>query len=188
MGIAILGDYTSASVPATARAALVDHLAWESDHHGLDPLGVSTYTNPVSGAQKTIDTISGHRDWAATECPGGTLYAELPAIRRDVAAQLGAPPPDTQPPVISGVGVSGVTRTSAVVSWATNEPGTSQVAYWVSGTSTVLRTPLDVTLVTAHRVSLSGLRRRTRYAFRVTSADAAGNEATSSTSTFRTKR
>lgn len=90
MGIAVLGTYTDAVVPTSARGALVDHLAWESDHHGLDPLAVTLYTNPVSGAQKLIDNISGHRDWVATECPGETLYRDLPSIRQDVAAKVSA--------------------------------------------------------------------------------------------------
>jgi hypothetical protein len=30
--------------------------------------------------------ISGHRDWLVTECPGATLYGDLPALRKDVAA------------------------------------------------------------------------------------------------------
>lgn len=35
---------------------------------------------------KPVETISGHRDWLATDCPGGTMYASLPALRADVAA------------------------------------------------------------------------------------------------------
>ena len=34
-------------------------------------------------------TISGHRDWLATECPGGELYAQLPSIRSNVKARMG---------------------------------------------------------------------------------------------------
>ena len=88
MGIAILGTYTSASIPKSSRSALVKHLAWEADHHGIDPLASPTFTNPSSGDRKTNPTISGHRNWKSTECPGDKLYGALPGIRRDVAARI----------------------------------------------------------------------------------------------------
>lgn len=34
-------------------------------------------------------SIYGHRDFVNTSCPGDALYAQLPGLRRDVAAQLG---------------------------------------------------------------------------------------------------
>jgi uncharacterized repeat protein (TIGR01451 family) len=42
----------------------------------------------VTGAQSTFPNISGHRDVAATECPGGSFYATLPATRSAVAARI----------------------------------------------------------------------------------------------------
>jgi len=56
---------------------------------GLDPLGTTAYVNPISGATRTVATLAGHRDWAATECPGNTFYPSLPQLRIDVAAALG---------------------------------------------------------------------------------------------------
>lgn len=88
MGIAVLGNYVSTAVPAAARTAVVDHLAWEAERHSLDPLAGSSFTNPVSGEVKSNENISGHRDWTATECPGDTFYADLPAIRQDVHTKL----------------------------------------------------------------------------------------------------
>jgi hypothetical protein len=93
VGIALLGTLTSQDATPAARSALERLLAWESDHHGINPQGASLYTNPVSGTQATFPNIAGHRDVAATECPGGTFYATLPTIRSDVAAILGAPAP-----------------------------------------------------------------------------------------------
>ena len=43
----------------------------------------------LNGLTKTVDTIPGHRDWAATECPGNTFYPKLPTVRRNAAAILG---------------------------------------------------------------------------------------------------
>jgi len=90
VGIALLGTLTDQDATPAARSALERVLAWESDHHGIDPQGASLYTNPVNGTQATFPNIAGHRDGAATECPGGAFYATLPIIRSDVATMLGA--------------------------------------------------------------------------------------------------
>ncbi|MEU6024856.1 hypothetical protein [Micromonospora sp. NPDC047134] len=54
----------------------------------LDPLAATTFVNPVSGTQLAVNTISGHRDWMATECPGNAFYPKLPALREKVASHL----------------------------------------------------------------------------------------------------
>jgi hypothetical protein len=118
VGIAILGTHTTTPISSAARAALVSLLAWESDHHGLDPRATTTYTNPVDASTRLVPNISGHRDWSATACPGDTLYAELPAIREEAVALLN----DTSPPAPGVVG-GGATRAFQVrrafrVSWS----------------------------------------------------------------------
>ena len=92
---------------------------------------------------------------------------------------------DAVPPTISGVGASGTTISSAVITWTTGESATSQVEYGTSsgyGSSS----PLDTSLVTTHNVNLTGLTAGTTYHYRVKSKDAAGNEASSSDNTFIT--
>lgn len=92
--------------------------------------------------------------------------------------------PDVTAPVISGIAVS-VNATSALVSWVTNEPADSRVAY---GTSTAYgsETTLASSLVTSHSQALAGLTASTTYHFQVKSKDAAGNVATSSDQVFTT--
>src|SRR3989442_8575609 len=90
MGVALLGTLTNQDATPAAKSALEDLLAWKADSHYIDPLGASLYTNPVSGLQATFPNIAGHRDVAATECPGGTFYATLPTVRADVAARIAA--------------------------------------------------------------------------------------------------
>lgn len=92
IGVALLGDFTSQLPAAAARATLTSTLATLAGVSELDPLGTTAYLNPISGAAKTVNTISGHRDWLATECPGNTFYPQLPSLRQDVAAQLGGQP------------------------------------------------------------------------------------------------
>jgi hypothetical protein len=59
-------------------------LGWKLSRYGVDGNGYTTIDNV------TLSTISGHRDAAATACPGGYLYAKIPAIRARVAAAQGA--------------------------------------------------------------------------------------------------
>ncbi|MEV6979416.1 N-acetylmuramoyl-L-alanine amidase [Kitasatospora sp. NPDC093806] len=87
LGIALLGTLNGQEPTAQARQSLTRLLALAARTHGLDPQARVTYVNPVNGVTKPVDMISGHRDWLATECPGGTMYAALPALRAEVAAE-----------------------------------------------------------------------------------------------------
>lgn len=188
MGIALLGTFTSVAPTPSARQALIDHLAWESEHHGLDPLATTTFTNPVNGNKKTVANISGHRDWGSTACPGGVLYADLPNIRNEVAAKTGPvtpAPEDRRPPRIKGVDESSVARRSAVVQWSTNEPADSQLRYKRRGKGW-RDTELNPRTREVHRVRLRGLKPAATYAYRARSADTAGNVGWSRSRKFST--
>lgn len=87
-------------------------------------------------------------------------------------------------PVISNIGVSGVSSTTAVITWDTDTPANSQVTYGTTssyGSSSVL----DTTLGTSHSVTLTGLTNSTVYHFAVVSANSFGTT-TSSDNTFVT--
>ena len=92
---------------------------------------------------------------------------------------------DTTPPAISAVAVPVKTTGGATITWTTNEASDSQVEY---GTTTAYGnlTTLNVSLVTSHLVTLSGLVEGRLYHFRLRSRDAAGNLATSGDFTFST--
>ncbi|MET9971324.1 FG-GAP-like repeat-containing protein, partial [Streptomyces sp. NPDC006356] len=102
-GIAVLGDFqgdpakgvpagrpTRATLESVARVA-----AWKLGQYGGNPTGKVTLTAKgdtgvwKNGEEATLNTISGHRDGYATECPGQTMYAKLGEIRR-FAASAGA--------------------------------------------------------------------------------------------------
>jgi phosphodiesterase/alkaline phosphatase D-like protein len=78
-----------------------------------------------------------------------------------------------------------VTATSATIVWATNEVATSLVVYGPSASygSTTIQ---DMSLVTSHRVSLTGLSPQTTYHYKVKSTDAAQLRAESGDFTFTT--
>lgn len=103
-GIALMGCYEptsacagSTSPPAAAVDGLEGLLASLSSRHHLDPAGTIHYVNPITGTAKEVATISGHRDWEATACPGGNLYAQLPSIRANVAGRIAGTPAPTAP-------------------------------------------------------------------------------------------
>jgi hypothetical protein len=84
---------------------------------------------------------------------------------------------DTTAPDISGVTATPDAEGRATVAWQTDEPSSSVVQY---GRTTTLGSQVAQTaLVTDHSVELTGLQPATTYFFRVTSADSAGNSATS---------
>jgi hypothetical protein len=94
-------------------------------------------------------------------------------------------PADTTPPVISEITSSVISDNSAIISWTTNEPSSSQVEYGKT-TSYGSTTALDEALVISHSVSLTGLNNYTSYHFKVKSKDATGNEVISENYTFYT--
>ena len=87
-GIALLGDFTSASPSTAAMGSLEAWLAWKAARHEIDPEGASPFTRVSDGAVVRFANISGHRDVRATDCPGDRLYAALPALRQRIAASV----------------------------------------------------------------------------------------------------
>ena len=89
VGVALLGNFEQAEPAPAALRSLTQALAGLSLVSGLDPRGYGTYVNPVTGATKDGNVISGHRDWLDTECPGARLYPRLPELREQVATLVG---------------------------------------------------------------------------------------------------
>jgi hypothetical protein len=79
--------------------------------------------------------------------------------------------------------VSNITKTSADISWKTDEKSDSQVEYWSSPSQF---SSLDTERVINHLVHLTDLTPATTYHFKVMSRDAAGNLAVSDEHTFAT--
>lgn len=96
--------------------------------------------------------------------------------------------PDTTGPVISGLSVSSITSSSAVVSWTTNEASTSLVKYDVSANLDLYPfSHSSSTLTTSHSVTVtSGIAPNTTYYYRVCSTDASSNQSCSSENSFTT--
>ena len=85
---------------------------------------------------------------------------------------------DVAPPCITAVTVNVTTMTSAVITWATNEPATGRLEYGETEAHEAIPAT-DGALTTTHAISIGGLLPETKYHFSIVAADASGNEAVS---------
>jgi peroxiredoxin len=79
------------------------------------------------------------------------------------------------PLLLSAIMASNPTQSTALVTWQSNQPATSQVEYGTTESYGSITTP-DTRLATGHSVTLTGLSPATTYHFRVRSKGSAGNE------------
>lgn len=82
MGVAMLGNYDSASVSTATSDALVQLIGWR----------LGSFYRPSGGTWSTggdsFRTVHGHRDVVSTACPGAKGYAWLPTLRSRLATYL----------------------------------------------------------------------------------------------------
>jgi hypothetical protein len=81
MGICLMGNYNDVQPTAASITVLNQLIGWKLNKEGLPALGQALH----SSSAKTLNSISGHRDGCATECPGANLYARLAQIRQEVS-------------------------------------------------------------------------------------------------------
>ncbi|HKI92454.1 MAG TPA: FlgD immunoglobulin-like domain containing protein, partial [Gaiellaceae bacterium] len=130
VGIAVLGEYGSATISDAARAALVNLLAWRLDIAHVDPLSTLDWASGGNArfpakVPVRLRAISGHRDTGFTDCPGNAFYAQLPEIAREVAAAGG---PKLYAPKATGT-LGGLVRFTGTLSgetpWTVTVTGSS---------------------------------------------------------------
>lgn len=94
---------------------------------------------------------------------------------------------DTTAPVITNVAATSTSKSSAVITWNTNEKANSVVFYSTNSPATTNGlTKSNGTLTKNHHVALSNLSANTTYYVVVRSRDASGNISTSSEISFKT--
>jgi thiol-disulfide isomerase/thioredoxin len=88
-------------------------------------------------------------------------------------------PPDVNPPVISGIKITDISDSTAIITWITDEKAAGVIEYGASVAygSTVQ----EDSLLTNHSLTLSGLEPEKTYFFRIKSKDANNNEGISDT-------
>ncbi len=145
---------------------------------------ISNYSNFTGAAWESYSTS---KNWSILDGNGTrTVYFKA----KDTAGNIATAVNDTiildkKAPAISSVSSSGVSTSSATITWDTDEAATSYVEYGTT-ISYGLNTTLNTTKVMSHSETLTGLSSGTTYHYRVKSKDSAGNEKTSSDDTFTT--
>jgi hypothetical protein len=91
VGVAVIGNYSPATLPAAARAALVQLISWRLDVAHVDPLSTLNWLsggNPrfPRGVPVFLQAIAGHRDTGFTACPGDRLYGQLGSLAQAISA------------------------------------------------------------------------------------------------------
>ncbi|MEV6290557.1 peptidoglycan recognition protein [Streptomyces sp. NPDC051896] len=161
-GIAVLGEYTSTSASNAALASIARVAAWKLGQYGADPAGTvqlnagasqQNYfgTSFTAGTAYTFQRISAHRDGYNTQCPGDSLYAQLPTIR----AWAAGPVQGLKVTSVGGAGLSGstyYTKGAVTLNWTATTPGSliskfellvdGKVVTSVAGTATSAGTTL----------------------------------------------
>ena len=84
--IAVIGTFDAAGVSPAVRTAIATVAAYKLGAAGNPPAGRVVVTSGggtkyAAGTRVTLWRISGHRDAGLTDCPGTSLYRQLPAIR-----------------------------------------------------------------------------------------------------------
>ena len=84
MGICLMGTFTDVSPTDQALSTLRNLLSWKARKDGLNPIGSGIHSG------EPLNTIAGHRDGCATECPGQMTYNLLPTLRYELKQTVDA--------------------------------------------------------------------------------------------------
>ncbi|HET7659423.1 MAG TPA: N-acetylmuramoyl-L-alanine amidase [Oryzihumus sp.] len=141
-GVSAIGNYDTAQPASAMTTAIARIMAYRMSLFHINPTGSAVFTSAgnseyPAGTRVTKPTLSGHRDFWTTECPGRYLYAKLGGLRTQTRALQGAEIYNprwvgTTVPWYAGRGGSIVAGFARTQSW--------QVAVTSSCSSTVVRT------------------------------------------------
>jgi hypothetical protein len=148
---------------------------------GSESVGPLTYSWDLNGDGTFGDATT--LSPTATYTVPGTYLVRVRAsgstgLSSVAAVTITVVPPDTVPPVISGVLQTGVAATNATISWTTNEIADSAIEYGPT-TAYGSTTTRNAAFETTHTQLIAGLVGNGLYHFRVRSRDVAGNLAVS---------
>lgn len=172
--------HTFVAVPSEINAGGSAVLRWQVE--GATTISIDQGIGRVSSAGSI--TVSPQKTLAYTltaSNKGGTVTRSV-VVYVTPAAPVEAR--DITPPAIKDITSSLQNRTTAVISWVTNEPTSGKVEY---GKNTQYGyTATSEELKTAHSVRLDDLEPNTIYHFRIIATDESGNETASPDNVFTT--
>jgi hypothetical protein len=114
IGVCLLGYLNDAPATAAAQNSLVTVLAYLAAVGRVNPTGTVNYVNAnpaYSTYKNTVRGMSGHRDWASTDCPGNAFYPLLAGLRTRVVAAMPKLPSPTVVPVATPTAGANATPT-----------------------------------------------------------------------------
>ena len=170
---------------------VIDTIQWEGWREGVDDVRYLTALyNAIAWAQSQTNNTSQAEDWLEDLENSDLTVLDLNAVRSRMIGYIlyygGGLPPDTNTPHIVSLTHSPVSSSLGIdISWGTDERTTAQVEYGLTpelGSAT----EVDLSLLYAHIVTLTGLDADTNYYVRARSKDSSGNEAISDTYSFST--
>ncbi len=160
-----------------------------------DESGVSTVLLNWNGVNRTIMSMTEENTWSVTKTNLSNEIYTFKVYANDTVGNMGVSEvravtveagEDTTPPVITSVASSGITTTSATITWTTDESSDSLVKYGTTS-GTYPHTISNASDVASHSISLTGLSAGTTYYYVVNSTDPSGNSAESSEHSFTTE-
>ena len=95
VGVAVIGDFSSTSLPAAAEAAVERLLAWRLDLAHVEPRSTLSFLSNgnarfARGLPVFLRAVSGHRDTGFTSCPGTVVHRLLDRLSGE-AQRIGLP-------------------------------------------------------------------------------------------------
>lgn len=144
-----------------------------------------TQLTEVHGTFGLFDARPGNYTIAVTTIGLGNITTNVTVTAGSVVhIDIPVPVDDTTAPTISDVSATSITDNSATIIWTTDEDSDSTVDY--GETEDYDLTESNGFLTKGHSIVLTDLEPDTEYNFQVTSADASGNDSSSTNYTFRT--
>ncbi len=158
------------------------------------PLPITLAEMSFKALKSGKTTISFDTSVNPTEVINSPTVAYLLSVSADCAGVVIPTPKnadvqigDFTPPTISNIQVPKITRSTAAITWLTNENASSQIQYGLTEGLGISSPVLDEAVpVSSHLLTLTGLFPDTLYFYKIVSKDAAGNIGTAETKSFKT--
>jgi hypothetical protein len=85
LGVAMIGDFRTATPSAAMRESVANLLSWKADQKNIDVFDAS----PMPETEWGLPNLMGHRDvYGTTQCPGNKAFSLLPWLRDEVASRI----------------------------------------------------------------------------------------------------
>lgn len=163
------------AISATGITATSATIVWTTDFASSSQVFYGTTTALGSSSTFAATAVTFHSLTLSGLSPGTTYYYTVSSASsagtRTSAVQSFSTPGSA--PIVSSVSASAITSTSAVITWATNQPATSQVLYGPTS-AYGLYSNYDSTLLTWHTITLTGLNPNQTYNYAVKSLGVTG--------------